>query len=86
MEERATECEFYFKQVPLFSDDLPAAKLAGHGRRLVASLRYFPVEALRPEEAAKGDEGVRFAFSHQVHKEVGLLEIFLAVIFRCVCV
>ena len=57
--------------------------------------RLFPLEALRarkPEEEMEGDarnggfysEDPTFtlAFSHQVHKEIGVLEIFLAIMFR----
>ena len=59
-------------------------------RRLSDCDEYFrlmPLEALRarkPEEAMEGLEDPSFtlAFSHQVHKEIGVLEIFLAIMFR----
>lgn len=44
---------------------------------------YFdlmPNEALR--NINKSDHSLKLAFSHLVHKEIGILEIFLAIIFR----
>ena len=55
-------------------------------RRLSDCDEYFatiPVEALRRSFDPDPDlAGVKFAFSHQVHKSVGILEIFLALMFR----
>ncbi len=44
---------------------------------------YFqtiPIEALK--ERRSNEDGFKLAFSHLVHKDVGILEIFLAVIYR----
>ncbi len=48
------------------------------------SCRYIPVEYLREVQRGGGNHtsGINFAFSHQVHKDVSIFEIFMAIMFR----
>ena len=44
--------------------------------------RTFPVAAVTEGDKEKIDTGFKIAFSHQVHMQIGILEMFLAVLFR----
>lgn len=49
---------------------------------LISSNRTYPVSAVTDAGDAGEDTSFSFAFSHQVHKDIAIFEMFLATLFR----